>query len=365
MDKSLTDMYGKILTVTLLLALLAGCKHPGEAGKSKEAAMLEYAPMENEVEVMTLALQDFPLQLLSNGKLSAMQKSALYFSESGVISQINFLEGDRVRKGAVIARLEDGSQRRALESARLQYERAKLDYYDVLAGLGYSVSDTLIIPDEVKTIAKIRSGLGAAGIEQERALASLEGTILRAPFSGKISSVAFKTWERTGSAPFCSIIDDSSFEVMFTVLESEYSFLRKGQEVRVSAFAGGNSEARGQIVSIDSSVDALGQIAVRAVIKGGSDLLDGMNVKVIVEKMLSKCLVVPKRAVVVRDGMDVLFRYNSGRAEWVYVNVLDANSESYVVEANASRGSELSEGDIVIVSGNFNLADGSEVVLKR
>jgi hypothetical protein len=35
------------------------------------------------------------------------------------------------------------------------------------------------------------------------------------------------------------------------------------------------------------------------------------------------------------------------------------------VEANASRGASLSEGDEVIVTGNLNLADGSRVVLEE
>ena len=74
---------------------------------------------------------------------------------------------------------------------------------------------------------------------------------------------------------------------------------------------------------------------------------------------------VPKRAVVIRDNLEVLFRYNGGKADWVYVNTLRANSESFAIEANADRGAELHEGDLIIVSGNLNLADGSKVVLKE
>ena len=66
----------------------------------------------------------------------------------------------------------------------------------------------------------------------------------------------------------------------------------------------------------------------------------------------------------IRDNLDVLFRYCDGKAEWVYVTLLGANSESYALVANESRGAVLSEGDMVIVSGNLNLADGSIVQLK-
>ena len=150
-----------------------------------------------------------------------------------------------------------------------------------------------------------------------------------------------------------------------SVLESEYSFLEKGQEVKVLPFAGSGSPVRGRISSINPKVGDNGLVSVEAVIPGDGRLIDGMNVKVTVERVLSRQLTVPKSAVVVRDNLDVLFRYNDGKAEWVYVNILNANSESYVVEANSDRGATLSEGEQVIVSGNLNLADGSDVALNE
>lgn len=50
-------------------------------------------------------------------------------------------------------------------------------------------------------------------------------------------------------------------------------------------------------------------------------------------------------------------------AQWTYVHTSLANSREYVVEANTDRGAELNPGDLVIISGNLNLADGSEVTL--
>jgi len=76
-------------------------------------------------------------------------------------------------------------------------------------------------------------------------------------------------------------------------------------------------------------------------------------------------LVVPRSAVVIRDNLDVLFTYTpDGKAHWVYVNILDSNSDSFVIEANADRNAKLSEGEQVIISSNLNLADGSAVTLK-
>ena len=90
-----------------------------------------------------------------------------------------------------------------------------------------------------------------------------------------------------------------------------------------------------------------------------------MNVKVVVERMIPGQLVVPRSAVVIRDNLDVLFTYTpDGRAHWTYVKILYSNGDSHVVTANTDRNATLNEGDQVIVSGNLNLADNSEVTLK-
>ena len=91
-----------------------------------------------------------------------------------------------------------------------------------------------------------------------------------------------------------------------------------------------------------------------------------MNVKVTVEKTVANQLVVPRSAVVIRDNMNVLFTYQpNGTARWVYVTIIASNRDSFVVEPNSERNSQLSEGEKVIISSNLNLADGSEVRLKE
>lgn len=42
-----------------------------------------------------------------------------------------------------------------------------------------------------------------------------------------------------------------------------------------------------------------------------------------------------------------------------------ANDSEYAVSANRERGAELEAGDVVIVSGNLNLAEDSEVVVVK
>lgn len=327
-----------------------------------------YSSQINEVTVEALTRQDFSLQLLSNGRLSASNKSTLTFKESGMIQKIYVQNGQHVVSGTILATLEDSAQKSALESANIELDRATLDLQDVLVGLGYPVAVQDSVPESIWKMATIRSGYSSAKNSLEKAQVALNKTILRAPFTGTVANLKLKAWDMASSSePICTIIGENGFDVDFTVLESEYPFVEKGQSVKVSLFSNSSDEfACGHITAINPTVDRNGQIGVRAHIPANPRMLDGMNVKVIVEKTLDKQFVVPKKAVVIRDGFEVLFRYNNkGFAEWVYVHILNANSESYAIVANEERSATLTEGDLVIVSGNLNLADGSKISIKQ
>ena len=150
------------------------------------------------------------------------------------------------------------------------------------------------------------------------------------------------------------------------MLETELSSLKNGQRVLVSTFTEPEKNYAGQVTEINPTVNDKGQVMVRAQLPNPGHLIDGMNVKVHIENIIPGKFVVPKSAVLIRDNQEVLFRVDKeNKAMWTYVHVLMANSNSYVVVPNADKGAELNEGNIVIISGNLNLAHGSGVMVKQ
>lgn len=73
--------------------------------------------------------------------------------------------------------------------------------------------------------------------------------------------------------------------------------------------------------------------------------------------------VVPKEAVVERDGYHVVFVYNpqTKRAVWTYVDVVYSNLTSFAITGCEKKETTVKQGDIIITSGNLNLADDTEV----
>ncbi|MBQ9722908.1 MAG: efflux RND transporter periplasmic adaptor subunit [Bacteroidales bacterium] len=352
----------KIMMVAYVAISVLACGNipSGELKDGKAVAV----PEVNEVEVITLERTDFAHQLLTNGKLKALRRASLSFGADGVVSALNVSNGGRITAGSIIAKLDRPDLKLSLEAAQIALEKAELDFYDVLAGQGYVARDTAGVPDNVLAMAKMRSGYTSAKNSLARARLDYEGAVLKAPYDGKIADLRLKKYDRTAADPFCTVIDDKQLDVDFSVMESEYAFLEKGLQVRVIPFADPSKSVIGKVSEINPTVDKNGQIAVRAVVRNDGALIDGMNVKVIVERMMPGQLVVPRSAVVVRDNLDVMFTYtDDGVAHWTYVNIICSNGDSHVVTANADRGARLNEGDKVIVKGNLNLADGSKVQL--
>ena len=100
-------------------------------------------------------------------------------------------------------------------------------------------------------------------------------------------------------------------------------------------------------------------VQVKAAVTDKGKLFEGMNVRVSIHRSLGKQLVVPKEAVVLRSGKQVVFVLDSTKtkAYWTYVHTSLENADSYTIADG------LKEDDIVITSGNINLAHEAPVTI--
>lgn len=315
-----------------------------------------------DVDTMSLRQQTFRKQLLCNGKLRAAQKAELMCPNQGsMLEKVLVVNGQHVGKGAVLAIADRQEKSQALDKAKHDLEHSKVELQDKLIGLGYdgSLSD---VPADVLKRMEITSGYYSSKFQLESAKKALADCELVAPFSGRVANLEAHAFQN--GAKFCTLIDDSSFDVEFKILEAELSFVNKGQSVKISPFVNTDAEYEGTVEEINPTVDDKGLVEIKAKVSNSSaKLIDGMNVRVIVESVVPKMFVVPKEAVVDRDGYHVIFVYDkqSQRAVWTYVDIMYSNLKEYAITGCARKETEIHEGDIVITSGNHNLADDTQV----
>lgn len=325
----------------------------------------EIAPQglaETYVDTMRLSVSPFRKEVVCNGRLSAREKSDLRFSADGITLRLHVREGEHVAKGQLIATLDKEQCSHEVEKAEHDLYRAEVELADKLIGLGYD-ADMKNVPPELLKRAEVTSGYYGAKYHLEEAKRALEQCDLRAPFAGRVANLDAKTFQKSDKV--CTLIDDSAFDVEFKVLEAELGSVRKGREILVSPFVAQDKTFSGVVTGINPQVDEKGLVKVSARMSGRDpQLIDGMNVRVTVEENVGRMFVVPKDAVVERDGYHVIFRYRDGKAVWTYVDVLHSNINSFAITGCARKETTIAEGDIVITSGNLNLADGTEVKLR-
>lgn len=317
------------------------------------------------VNIMVLERRPFHREIVSNGKLKAVQKSKLRFSVAGTLRKINVKNGNTVEAGQVIATIDQFEYKQKVEHAKTQLRSASIELESIL--LGYNAGREPIkdsVPAAIHEAALIRSGYAAALRELETAQFNLENTILKAPFRGRIANLNYRTFEQIGmGSDFCMIIDDKRFEVEFQLIEHEIAQVKLADGVRVIPFAS-NKEYSGIISEINPLIDENGLVTVKAEVSNNGELWEGMNVKVIIEKAFPDKLVVPKSAIVLRQNQQVLFKYAGRKALWTYVQTDMENSSFFSVVATPGKGGTLSPGDSIIISNNLNLGHQSNVAIK-
>ena len=352
----------QFLPVLFVLSSLYSCNTTRSEDVTTEKRA--FVPQENVVDTLVLKTTTFHKELVSNGILKAVRKSELKFRTGGQLQKLSVRNGQTVNKGGVIAMLDPFEQQLRLEQAKTKLSNAHLELRDVLMTQGYSEIDSSKVPSIVMEGALVRSGYTAAQRELKLIKNELAATVLKAPFTGKVANVSQKIYEQVSAGEaFCTLIDDTEFEVEFHLVESEVTEVNLGDEVKVIPFSL-EQNFRGYISEINPLIDKHGLVLVKARVKNPGPLMEGMNVKVLVEKEVPGQLVVPKSAVVLRQNQEVLFKYVGGKAFWTYVQTGGENSASYTVQAHPEKGATLQAGDTVIISGNLNLAHESEVVVK-
>ena len=341
----------------LAAALLAGCSNSGKDKEAEEGVATVLPGENNEVTVTVLKRGIFEHELVSNGKVTAGAKADLRFETAGVVAQIYVKNGDPVRKGQKLAELDKFRLKNKTAQAKDALEKAELELQDVLIGQGYPVGDTSQVPADIMKLARVKSGYDQSRSLYELAVYEEEHATLVAPFDGVVANLFAKPFNEPGtSEAFCTVIGTQGMEVDFTVLESELPLIKNGDRVIVTPYSDAGAKQEGRITQINPLVDDKGMVKVKAAISGKGRLFSGMNVRVSVHRSLDGQLVIPKSAVVLRSGKQVVFTLEKGKAKWNYVQTGLENAEHYSMADET-----LQEGDTIIVTGNVNLAHEAPV----
>ena len=286
------------------------------------------------------------------GSLRADESVVIRPEIAGRIDRIGFDEGQRVKKGALLARLDAAETRALVESSRVQVnlDKQRLDRAADLRKKGFISQQAL---DEAqsnyaRSIAKQR--------EDEAKLAKSE---IRAPFSGiaglrQVSEGAFVA----AGTDIARLEKIDQLKLDFRVPETFLAQLKTGLVVNVAVDAFPQQGFAGKIYAIEPAVDEQTRtlLARARVANPDLKLRPGMFARVSLTLGVRENAVwIPEEAIVPRGQDAYVWRVVDGKAELVQVQT----GTRKVGEVEIMRG--VAAGDVIVTEGTQRLVPGMQV----
>jgi membrane fusion protein (multidrug efflux system) len=344
------------------------------AACSKEAPPV--APAAVAVSTLEVALREAPVSFESVGRSEGSREVQVRARVAGILEKQLYSEGDAVKEGAPLFRIERApfeidlqQQRGALaqeiarnELAQRDYERAK----DLVAKRFLSQQS---LDQSASTLAQSNAAVQIAKARVMQSELNLSYTSVDAPISGvtgrALQSIGSLLSPNSDSSLLTTITRTDPIWVRFALSEAEFTSLRSSEtkqpEVRLILPDGKEFPAAGKVNFSGSTVDAsLGTVQMRAEFPNPKlQLLPGQYVKVQVVAGSRPAILVPQTAVLQNE---------SGRFVWLVGP--DGKAVSRNIQSSSWIGKDwvvlggLKPGDKVVTDNLIKLRPGTALELK-
>lgn len=346
-----------------LATLGVACKGGGAAEPQKNL------PSTAKVHVTTTpaAMAPMPRFLPLTGSLRGEDQSDLAAGTAGRLLKVNMERGSDVKKGDVIAlvdtrqaQLSAAEARSSADLAKEQVASAKRDcerYKTLLDKGSISRAEYDRYADQCRN-TELQAQ--TAGLRAAQAGQTVSDGVIRAPFAGVVADRFIDVGEYVQpSTKVATLVSLDPLRVEFAVPEVRMGLVKKGAEVHFTVLSQPGRTFSGTVRYLGASVrESTRDLVVEAVVHNTDRALaPGMFAEVQLELGEEPVPVVPKEALVPRDGLSFLFVVEDGRAI------------ERVVATGATRDGKVAilkgvkDGDKIVVSPPPALSNGTPVEL--
>lgn len=315
----------------------------GKDGKKKSQAV--------PVEVAEVARRPLSASYSGTASLQAPNEAQVVAKTSGVLLDLRIEEGDRVKAGQVLARLD--AERSGLEVERAEAAMRKLE-------AEYERSKELFARKLIAADAheRIRYDLDTARAAWQLARLELSYANVVAPIDGVVAQRLVKEGNliQLNQAMF-RIVDADELEAVLNVPERELATMKDGLPVTMLVDALPGQTFTGQVDRVSPVVDpGSGTFRVTTVFDGASGLRAGMFGRVnVIYSQREDVLTVPRSALLQDQGEPAVFAVRDGKAVRQTVQLGYINGEVAEVVSG------LAEGDQVVTTGKVAVREGTEL----
>lgn len=351
----------KIIRIAITISILAGVfaligsvlANNKKKNAEKTAVVSQVASGKVAVRISTVEKHSAALDFSANGNFEPARELNFASENSGRVINVLAKEGDYVRKGQTLAIIKADVLTIDVETAEAAYQNALRDkqrYENAFATGGVT-----------------QQQLDQAKLALENAQARLAQAKIRvsdANIKASINAIVNKRYIEPGAVvspgtQLFELVDVSRLKLAITVNESQVASLKKGDKVNIRASVFPDKNYNGTITFIAAKANASLNFPVEIQIDSnpGNQLKAGMYGTAIFNlKNTNPVITIPRTAFV-----------GSVSTNEVFVAENDSTARLRRVIAGRVTGEKveilqgLAEGEVIITSGQINLADGSMI----
>jgi RND family efflux transporter MFP subunit len=361
-------MLRNTLLVLAIASALAACgkeaEDPKAEAKDNKPSQLLVAP-QDLLTVQSDALASGPV---ITGSIQPERRADLRAEVSSIVLQVLKENGDPVKRGDLLVRLDETAIRdsllsadeavraagQALDQANRQLERLKT--------LRASGMTSAAAQDEAEVRRNTaQSELSAARSRAAAARQQIARTQVRAPFDGIVSDRKVSSGDTaTIGKELVKVIDPNSMRFEGRVSTDKISLVKVGQPVKFHINGYGNQQFTGVVKRIDPSAnDITRQVEVLVGLTGEQPKVAGLYAEGRIDAATSDALMLPESAIVKAGDKTYTWRVKGATLSKVDLQVGMRDQRTGNIEIKSG----LAAGDTVLRNPSSNLKDGQKVEL--
>ena len=344
------------IVVVVLVGAIAYTLYKNKTELTEQAAMVEEA-FAIPVQTSTVGSKTISQGLVATGEFRGWEEVTLVAESQGSIQYLRVEEGQKIRKGQVIAKIDAVSLNSQLNSAQSAFAKAEKDVarYERLEKVG-AVSQSALEDSRIQ-LENARANI--AQIQQQLGFTTVKSTI-----NGVVNSLMVEetSFVMPGNE-IAEIVQIDRLKIEVNIAEDNLSKIKEGQEVTIKTDVFPLKTFEGKVSTISVKADASRKFKVTIEVKNtDQNLRAGLFAEVNFDALKAneqEALMIPREAIVGSLQNPSVYIIENDTAKLKKIEV------GAVVDGDVVVLSGLNGGEQVVTKGIINLADNTVVTISN
>ena len=333
--------------------------------------------IQTSYNTMTISKSDIMVPLKYSATLKGTSDVTITPQISGQLMEVCITEGQQVKKGQVLFRIDSRNAQLELESAeanllaaQAQESSAKLEYESNKNLYEKKIVSKYVLDNAENQYKQAQASVAQYKATANRARVNLSYCTIEAPVDGVIGSIAVFAGDQVSPGTYLTLLSGNAkmyaeFSVSESVLEErasseDQSTLDDFPDVTFLFKSGTEYGKKGRITSMTGTVDrTTGALTCKATFPNpDGTLYSGIQGTVVIPIEVKDVMVVPQNAIVRLQNKSLA--YKVGPDSCAYSTIVETVGFSSDRDLVVTKGLEV--GDVIVVEGANNLVEGQRVL---